>query len=263
MYSLIIVDDELKIREGLVNLIPWEQNSFQVVGQFSNGKQALEFIKNKQVDVVLTDIRMPIMSGIELSDCLSKEYPDILFVFLTGYQDFSYMHTAIINHAFDYLLKPIKYEALYTCFERLRTKLDEIHHQFSPAVCENSSYYGKIIAEVCSYLDTQYQTATLDTAAAIVNLSPNYLSKLFKDKAQMGFSEYLNEVRMKKPPSYSAIFLSNIMKLLIVSAMIILKTFLGHSSNTIICLHESFAKKIFINHLQENFHAKKIFFQTF
>ena len=198
MYSLIIVDDELKIREGLVNLIPWEQNSFQVVGQFSNGKQALEFIKNKQVDVVLTDIRMPIMSGIELSDCLSKEYSDILFVFLTGYQDFSYMHTAIINHAFDYLLKPIKYEALYTCFERLRTKLDEIHHQSSPAVCENSSYYGKIIAEVCSYLDTQYQTATLDTAAAIVNLSPNYLSKLFKDKAKMGFSEYLNEVRMKK-----------------------------------------------------------------
>ena len=56
MYSLIIVDDELKIREGLVNLIPWEQKSFQVVGQFSNGKQALEFIKNKQVDVVLTDI---------------------------------------------------------------------------------------------------------------------------------------------------------------------------------------------------------------
>ena len=92
MYSLIIVDDELKIREGLVNLIPWEQNSFQVVGQFSNGKQALEFIKNKQVDVVLTDIRMPIMSGIELSDCLSKEYPDILFVFLTGYQDFSYAY---------------------------------------------------------------------------------------------------------------------------------------------------------------------------
>ena len=74
MYSLIIVDDEIKIREGLVNLFPWEQNGYQVTGQFANGLQALEYIKSHNVDVVLTDIRMPVMSGIDLSRHLASDY---------------------------------------------------------------------------------------------------------------------------------------------------------------------------------------------
>ena len=166
MYSLIIVDDEIKIREGLVNLFPWEQNGYQVTGQFANGLQALEYIKSHNVDVVLTDIRMPVMSGIDLSRHLASDYPDLPFVFLTGYQDFSYMHTAILNHASDYLLKPIKYEDLYTCFERIRQILDERHHVDTQVHGGTSSYYGKIISEVCSYLQENYQNATLEEAAS-------------------------------------------------------------------------------------------------
>ena len=198
MYSLIIVDDEIKIREGLVNLFPWEQNGYQVTGQFANGLQALEYIKSHNVDLVLTDIRMPVMSGIDLSRHLASDYPDLPFVFLTGYQDFSYMHTAILNHASDYLPKPIKYEDLYTCFERIRQILDERHHVDTQVHGGTSSYYGKIISEICSYLQENYQNATLEEAASRVNLSPNYLSKIFKEKAHVGFSEYLNELRMKK-----------------------------------------------------------------
>ena len=197
MYSLIIVDDENKISEGLVNLFPWEKNGFKISGQFSNGQQALSFIRTHTIDVVLTDIRMPVMSGIELSDHLCSDFPDLIFVFLTGYQDFSYLHTAIVNHAFDYLLKPVKYEALYSCFERIRSDLDLRYHKESQ-VQEMTSYYGKIIANVKKYLKYNYQNATLEEAAVQVNLSPNYLSKLFKEKTGTGFSEYLVELRMKK-----------------------------------------------------------------
>ncbi len=197
-YSLIIVDDELKIREGLVNLFPWNQHGFQVHGQFTNGAQALKYIQAHKVDVVLTDIRMPIMSGIELSNYLAQDYPDVLYVFLTGYSDFSYMRSAILNHATDYLLKPIKYEDLYTCFSQIRQLLDKKHHVEVPVIEKTSSYYGKIISEVVAYLETNYQNATLEEAAIKVNLSPNYLSKLFKEKSQAGFAEHLNKIRMKK-----------------------------------------------------------------
>ena len=139
------------------------------------------------------------MNGLELSQHLAEEFPDILHVFLTGYQDFQYMRTAILNHAADYLLKPIKYEELYTCFENIRQKLDERYHVSTPVLSEGgSAYYGKLVSTVCDYLNTNYRTATLEEASAQVNLSPNYLSKIFKEKSGMGFAEYLNNVRMKK-----------------------------------------------------------------
>ena len=109
------------------------------------------------------------------------------------------MRTAILNHAADYLLKPIKYEELYTCFENIRQKLDERYHVSTPVLSEGgSAYYGKLVSTVCDYLNTNYRTATLEEASAQVNLSPNYLSKIFKEKSGMGFAEYLNNVRMKK-----------------------------------------------------------------
>ena len=196
MYSLIIVDDELKIREGIANLFPWKDNGFEVTGLFSNGASALEYVKNHRVDVVLTDIQMPVMNGLELSRHLAEEFPGMIHVFLTGYQDFQYMRTAIQNHAADYLLKPIKYEELYTCFETIRQTLDKRYHHI-PAE-NNSSYYGQIIARVCDYLKENYRCATLEEASSRVNLSPNYLSKIFKQKSGVGFAEYLNDVRMKK-----------------------------------------------------------------
>ncbi|MDO5423244.1 MAG: response regulator [Eubacteriales bacterium] len=199
MYSLIIVDDEPKIREGIANLFPWKQNGFEITGLFPNGELALLHVRSHKTDVVLTDIQMPVMNGLELSRHLAEEYPEIIHVFLTGFQDFQYMRTAILNHAADYLLKPIKYEELYTCFEKIRQTLDQKYHVSTPFPLEGgSAYYGKIITTVCDYLEEHYRDATLEEAAIQVNLSPNYLSKIFKEKSGTGFAEYLNNVRMKK-----------------------------------------------------------------
>lgn len=197
MYSLIIVDDELKIREGIANLFPWEQNGFEIKGLFSNGMQALNYLREHPTDVVMTDIRMPVMDGLELSAHIAREFPNTYHIFLTGYQDFQYMHTAIVNHAADYLLKPIKYEELLECIENMRQSLDQKYHV--KAEPENSSsYYGQIITKIQDYIKINYRSAPLEEASALVNLSPNYISKIFKEKSGMGFSEYLNRIRMEK-----------------------------------------------------------------
>lgn len=198
MYSLIIVDDEVKIREGLMNLFPWDKIGFEIKGNFSNASDALAYIADNRIDVVLTDIKMPGMTGIDLSKAVMKQRPDTIVVFLTGYSDFNYMREAILHNVADYLLKPIKYEELYTAFDRISQKLDAKNNTNDNNVNVTSNYYSKIISEVCTYLNANYQHASLEEAASIVRLSPNYLSKLFREKAKIGFSDYLQSIRMKK-----------------------------------------------------------------
>lgn len=197
LYSLIIVDDELKIRQGLQNLFPWNNYGYEVKGTFSNGSQALLYLETHKIDVVLTDICMPNMDGIELNRQINEKYPDVIVVYLTGYSDFHYMQAAIRNSAADYLLKPIKHDDLYTCFQNVHQKLDKKYHIRTNSETD-SKYYGKIIVETIHYLEENYRTATLTEAAARVNLSPNYLSKIFREKSETGFLELLTQIRMQK-----------------------------------------------------------------
>lgn len=200
-YSLIIVDDELKIREGLQNLFPWNNYGYEIKGTFSNGRQALDFLEKNKADVVLTDINMPIMDGIELNRQINIKYPDTLVVYLTVYSDFKYMQAAIQNRAADYLLKPVRHDDLYTCFQKIHQHLDQRYH-IRPGNKIDSAYYGKIIVKVVHYLEENYRTATLTEAASLINMSPNYVSKIFREKSETGFFELLTQIRMKKAAEF-------------------------------------------------------------
>lgn len=90
MYKLIIVDDESSICEGIAACYPWAEMGFEVSGTFPNGKNALDYIERYLVDVVLSDIRMPKMDGLELASAISKGYPNITVVLLSGYAEFEY-----------------------------------------------------------------------------------------------------------------------------------------------------------------------------
>lgn len=195
MYQVIIADDEAKIRSGLANLFPWNQLGFEIASVCSNGKEALDFAMENPVDLVLSDIRMPIMDGLELSRLLLPKKP-VKMVFFSGYQDFNYARQAMKNGVSDYLLKPVKYEDLSDCLTRIRETLDMEKGLAQPEE-ENLSYYEKIINTVTSYLDQEYQTASLEQAARLVSLSPNYLSRLMKDHSALSFSDYLLKSRME------------------------------------------------------------------
>lgn len=105
--KLLIVDDDAIIRKGLGKSIPWQQNGLEIVGTAPDGEKAWQIIQENKVDIVISDIRMPFLDGLELTELIQKNYPDIRTILLTGYEDFSYAKKAIKLHAYDYLLKPV------------------------------------------------------------------------------------------------------------------------------------------------------------
>lgn len=197
MYQIVIVDDEPRICEGLVHLFPWESLGFHVAGSFTNGRDALTFINaHPEVDVVMTDIEMPVMNGIELSRRLRDQR--IAVVFFSAYQDFEYARSAIINHVVDYLVKPMSYDAISGCMQRLKTALDaQKQDDTVPTVSQERASFD-LEAFVKQYIDTHYQTASLEEAAALAHYSVAYLSTAFKQAAGVTFSDWLTRVRMQK-----------------------------------------------------------------
>lgn len=121
MINVLIVDDEPFIRQGLLLLIDWESYGFQICGQASNGMQALGCIRAMQPDLVISDIKMPEMDGLQLAKTLYEQYSgDIKLILLSGFYEFGYAKQAIKYQVDDYILKPIVKTELVQVLEEFR-----------------------------------------------------------------------------------------------------------------------------------------------
>lgn len=125
MYKVIIVDDEILIREGIAHGVPWDELGFEIIGQAKNGVEAVELIRGDVPDIVLTDIRMPKMDGIELIEYLKANYPQVKIIIISGYSDVEYFKSAINNRVSEYLLKPTEYNEFEKVFKHMKAALDE------------------------------------------------------------------------------------------------------------------------------------------
>jgi len=125
MYRLIVVDDEHDSRELMVSIIAKTNQYFSVVGEFKNGFEALSFINENDVNVVITDIKMPIMDGIGLSEAIHKNHPNIKVVILSGFGEFEYAKKAIEYNVINYLLKPMDIKELSNTLLRIKSILDK------------------------------------------------------------------------------------------------------------------------------------------
>ncbi|MBR2548945.1 MAG: response regulator [Clostridiales bacterium] len=120
MLKVMLVDDEPYILQGLQVLIDWEGGGFEIAATCSNGKEALRYLSENHVDLVISDIRMPEMTGLELLETVKKEkISDAEFVLLTGYDDFAYTQRAIRNGCLDYILKPVIEEELISVLQKV------------------------------------------------------------------------------------------------------------------------------------------------
>ncbi|MDE6965051.1 MAG: response regulator, partial [Lachnospiraceae bacterium] len=191
---LLVADDEKKLLSGLCDFYPWKELGFQIVARAENGQEVLEYLSRNPVDVVFTDISMPVMSGMELAEILYREYPEVKVVFLSGYADFKYAQQALKFGVSDYVLKPVKTDVLWKTFTELKQKMDK---KVKPEA-EEKGYYGNIINAVENYVKGNVGKANLDEAALVVNLSAGYLSALFKKETGINFSDYVLKVKMEK-----------------------------------------------------------------
>ncbi len=113
MLKVLLVDDEYFILQGLMLLIDWEAEGYEIAATAANGQEALEYLREHRVDLVITDIAMPVMTGLELMEAVHSEgVSEAAFVILSGYSDFSFARQALRDGCMDYLLKPVKKEDL-------------------------------------------------------------------------------------------------------------------------------------------------------
>ena len=125
MYKIIFIDDEILIREAVSGNTPWEEAGFQLVGTAENGRDAISLIEKSHPHVVLTDIRMPIMDGLELAKYVHENYDDIKVMILSGHDEFDYAKRALQYGVSEYILKPVMPDELKEELIGMKHKLDE------------------------------------------------------------------------------------------------------------------------------------------
>ncbi|KAB8125923.1 response regulator [Gracilibacillus oryzae] len=125
MRNVLIVDDEVQIRKGLQWKIDWEDEGFQIAAEAGNGEEALSLIEKNRIDLVMTDVRMPRIDGIELAKECKKHYPDTKVIVLSGYSDFEYVKDSMKGGVRDYLLKPVDPEELREVLSRMKDEIDQ------------------------------------------------------------------------------------------------------------------------------------------
>lgn len=192
MFNVLVVDDEHIQREGIKNLIYQYKFPFHVL-EAENGRAAEEILNRNAIDILITDVKMPMMSGLELSKLAKKTQDNLKIVICSGYDEFEYAKTAIKLGVVNYLLKPLVIEEFLEVMAEI-TQLSP--HLGDP---EHESMESSVIRQVKEMVKDHFQRdISLTEAANEVYLSPGYLSILFKKETGMNFSKYLTHFRLRK-----------------------------------------------------------------
>ena len=129
-YTVVVADDETELREAVCTMIPWEALGFHLVGSASNGLDALQLVEQLEPDLLLTDIRMPFISGIELARQVREIRPAMNIAFLSGFDDFEYAKQAIQYNIISYMLKPLTMDGLAAELKVIHEKIDNQYDRF-------------------------------------------------------------------------------------------------------------------------------------
>ena len=129
MIKVFLVEDEVIIRESVKNSIDWEKEGYEFAGEASDGELALPLILEEKPDIVITDIRMPFMDGLELSRIVKEKLPDTKIIILSGYDDFGYAKEAIKIGVTEYLLKPVSAAVLLEHLQEVADKIQKMINQ--------------------------------------------------------------------------------------------------------------------------------------
>ena len=204
MYKVVVVEDESIVRQGIVRSTNWSSIDCMVVGEAENGEVGYEVIKRLNPDVVITDIRMPKMTGIRMIEKLREEDIKPVTIFLTAYDDFDYAIDALRLRASDYVLKPFEDNVLEAAVTKALTnkkrKSDnkaEILEQENLSLSKGDK--SKYLAAALSFIDKHYMDPELSAkmVSDALNISTGHLSHLFRKESEYTMSNYILDCRMR------------------------------------------------------------------
>ncbi len=193
MLKVFLVEDELIVRESICQMVHWTKYGFELCGEAGDGEMALPMIRKQKPDVVITDIRMPFMDGLELSRMIRRELPDTKIIIISGYDDFEYAQTAISIGIEQYLLKPVSRQEFMEALRTIRKHYDEENVQriyqkkFEKEMQRYEQHYQreffeKLISGKCALNEiyefaTQQQIDILASAYNIILFQMNWTQK--------------------------------------------------------------------------------------
>jgi two-component system response regulator YesN len=199
MLKLVIVEDEDIIRRGLIETIDWQEMGAEVRGSAADGEEALAVISKVSPDVVLTDVRMPVMDGLELARKLQEIDSSIQVIFLTSHADFEYAREAMRLHVDDYLLKPVDEDELSAVMKRLAEERGETSLPFAEELAlakRSQNPYVRVVMEVIE--KNWQQRISLEPIADKQQVSVSYLSRKLKEETENTFSSLLAKYRLQQ-----------------------------------------------------------------
>lgn len=217
LFKLLLIDDEENIRNLIKMLLDWENIGFTIVGEASSGQEGLYIAEDTHPDLIITDIRMPYMDGIEFASLIKEHHPEIKIIILTAYEEFEYVQQALKKGVSDFLLKPLRRSELKEAIERIRNVMEKEmenrkEYSFMKKRLLESEAQEEIILEdktkkideIVSYINENMAdpTLTLSSLAAHFYINPSYLSRYFKQQKGVSLVEYLTRTRIKKAVTY-------------------------------------------------------------
>lgn len=211
MYTVLLVEDEDIIRKGIRHSVPWEELNCSVIGEAINGEDGLAKIDELKPDIVITDINMPIMSGLKMLE-KARENEDFVSIILTGYSEFAYAKEAIRNGVSDYVLKPLNMQEMLEALKRATLECDNVRflRKRSEAVEslsalsllqdeEKKSDEDPIVAGVLTMIkDSFSQKLTMADFEERLHYSERHIGQRFQKVMGTTVIEYLNRYRIQQ-----------------------------------------------------------------
>lgn len=211
MHKVLIVEDEDIMRKGLMFMPKWQDVNCIVVGEAINGKDGLLKIKQYEPDIVIVDINMPVMDGLEMLEKSIKEY-DYDAIIVSGYGEFEYARRGISLGVTEYLLKPIDYPKLYEAIRKIQEKRNEDTHiknaihqidvekkKLGILEYEERKTGNRYVDLMIQIIHDQHPTRlTLHDISEQCQMSCTYLNVKFKNETGYTFNDYLNRYRIQK-----------------------------------------------------------------
>lgn len=211
--KVLIVDDERIEREALQHFFKTNDLGIEVVGEASNGVQAIEMNQTLHPDIIIMDIRMGILDGLKATECIKRSNPQVEIIILTAFGLFEYSQQALKSRVFDYLLKPVEEKELLDSIQRVKNhiliqrdkrKLDLIRYWVEEQGDEEKKvncggFEDQRVSRLVDYIMSNLEKdLTLTHLASLVHLNFSYLSRLFKSNTGVSLSNFVREARIEK-----------------------------------------------------------------